>query len=782
VFVPESLKRQNELIRTLQEQLEVTERDLANQKWVMQQFLQSPSWRITAPLRWIFRWLRKSTSKKGQPASEAFISSPSGRAVAAGDVSDQTDPAGTVKELYASQYRLNLQTFLTSSATLDLPVHGDPEVSILIVTFNRAELTFACLRSICENYPERSEVIIVDNASSDATSQLLHRIRGARILRNPENLHFLLAVNQAAKEARAPYLLMLNNDAQLLPGSLRSALETIRSDRQIGAVGGKIVLLDGSLQEAGSMIWRDGSCLGYGRGDNPFSSPYMFRRDVDYCSAAFLLTPRGVWEKEHGFDETFRPAYYEETDYCMRLWQRGLRVVYDPAVVVLHYEFASAVSTASALELQAAHRKIFAAKHASALLRHLDSGLSSILAGRTHPAAGPSVPRRALYIDDRVPHVWLGSGFPRARTVLLALRKFGFFVSIFTLATLDEEWTTVYSDLPRDIEVINEMGASLLEAFLRQRHDYYDAIIVSRPHNMNVFKPILEKSPEWFARTSVIYDAEALFAPRDIGLRAVRGERLSPAEVEKIHTAEVALAAVADCVIAVSEADRAAFQARGIERVHLLGHSLEADPTPSKFEERAGFLFVGVIAEDDSPNGDSLIWFLSEVWPHIRKGLGDRARLTIAGANESGRVRDLAGPEVTLTGTVENISTLYDRARVFVAPTRFAAGMPHKVHEAAARGLPVVGTPVLSTQLEWTDDLQMKVASDAAIFAEKCIALHEDENTWNRIRTNALDAIRVDCSPPSFERHLREILDLEIPHKSKAGRGNPSGIGSIGAG
>jgi GT2 family glycosyltransferase len=764
VFVPESLRRQNELIRTLQEQLEVTERDLANQKWVMQQFLRSPSWRITAPLRWISRQFRSNTNAGGRPASEAV--SPGPRTTVAGPTSGRTDAAATLKELYASQYRFQLQNFLTSNAALNLPVHDDPEVSILIVTFNRAELTFACLRSICENYSERSEVIIVDNASTDATSQLLDRIRGARIFRNRENLNFLLAVNQAAKEARAPYLLMLNNDAQLLPGSLRAALETIQSDQLIGAVGGRIVLLDGSLQEAGSIVWRDGSCLGYGRGDNPFSSPYMFRRDVDYCSAAFLLTPRGVWEEECGFDETFRPAYYEETDYCMRLWRRGLRVVYDPAAVVLHYEFASAVSTASALELQAVHRKMFAEKHASALLTHLDPGVSSILAARTHPALGPSVPPRALYIDDRVPHVWLGSGFPRARTILLALRKFGFFVSIFTLATLEEEWTTVYSDLPRDIEVINEMGTSLLEAFLRQRHGYYDAIIVSRPHNMNAFRPILEKHPEWFTRTSVVYDAEALFAPRDIGLRKVRGERLSAAEVEKIHADEVALAAFADCVIAVSERDRAAFQTRGIERVHLLGHSLEADPTPAKFDERCGFLFAGTIAEDDSPNGDSLIWFLSEVWPHVRERLGDRVTLTIAGTNESGRVHDLAGPEIKLTGPTKDISSLYNRARVFVAPTRFAAGMPHKVHEAAARGLPVVGTAILSSQLGWTDDLQMKVANDAVSFAENCIALHQNETTWTRIRARALDAIREECSPLAFERQLRAMLTSEMDHQA----------------
>jgi GT2 family glycosyltransferase len=138
----------------------------------------------------------------------------------------------------------------------------------LIVLYNRAELTLACLRSLGKPLGT-PEIIIVDNASSDDTSKLLNRLSGVHVIRNSENLNFLLAVNQAAREAHGKYLLVLNNDAQLLPGALRSALGTIGSSSDIGAVGGRLVLLDGTLQEAGSIVWRDGSCLGYGRGDDP---------------------------------------------------------------------------------------------------------------------------------------------------------------------------------------------------------------------------------------------------------------------------------------------------------------------------------------------------------------------------------------------------------------------------------------------------------------------------------------------------------------------------------
>jgi glycosyltransferase involved in cell wall biosynthesis len=521
-------------------------------------------------------------------------------------------------------------------------------------------------------------------------------------------------------------------------------------------VGGRIILLDGSLQEAGSIVWRDGSCLGYGRGDNPFSSTYMFRRDVDYCSGAFLLTPRRVWKALGGFDETFKPAYYEETDYCMRLWERNLRVVYDPYAAVLHHEFASSSSTADAIALQARHRHVFAARHAQRLQQHLDAATDAVLAARTHRAM-PQRPR-VLFIDDQAPHRTLGSGVPRARTILLSLVKRRIFVTLFPMVVVDEEWASVYSDLPRDIEVINDAGLALLEAFLRNRRGYYDAIVVSRAHNMKILAPILEAHPDWREEVSIIYDAEAFLAPREIGRMEILGTPSPANEAGRIHKQEAALAACADCVVAVSEADRALFHEYGIRHVHVLGHSLEAKEPKLSFEQRHGFLFVGSIHEDTSPNGDSMVWFLSEIWPSIRERLGGTATLTIAGLHKSERLKAMAGPGIQVTGPVDDLSGYYESARVFIAPTRFAAGIPHKVHESASRGVPAVVTPLLAGQLGWRHGAEVLTGGNAAEFAARCIQLHEERDTWLRVRQAALAAVSRDCSEDVFQERISEIL------------------------
>jgi GT2 family glycosyltransferase len=753
--------RQNELIRSLHRQLEATERELASQKWLFEKFLQSPSWRLTFPLRWI--------AKQVRAIREWFIRRPSSTEAAESRPDPQTDaalidagPPGVsaldsplnIKQFFTELYSLQLQSFLAADSTLSLPHSDRPEVSVILVLYNRAELTFACLRSLTENHTERMEIILVDNASQDQTLLLLDRLRGARVIRNLENRNFLLAVNQAAKEARGEHLLLLNNDAQLLPGSLQSALRAIRSATDIGAVGGRLILLDGTLQEAGSILWRDGSCLGYGRGDNPFAPMYMFRRDVDYCSGAFLLTPRRIWEDLGGFDEAFKPAYYEETDYCARLWQRGLRVVYDPNSVLLHYEFASSESARRAVDLQAEHQRVFAARHRSLLATRLASDVNAILPARTKEHNV----KRVLFIDDQAPHSWLGSGFPRARAILLTLLKQGYFVTFYPLSVIEESWSSVYSDMPGEIEFIMGYGLTLLEPFLRNRPRYYETVFISRPHNMEKVKPLLEAHPDWFEAVHVVYDAEAIFAAREITLRQLSGTSLSDEDADTLMQSEIDLASAADCVAAVSKLDAGRFREHGIENVCVIGHSLSAEPTTRGFEQRQGFLFVGAIHEEASPNGDSIIWFLEEVLPKIRDELGNDIPIIIAGVNKSERVRTLASPGVQITGEMPDLTDLYDNARVFVAPTRYAAGIPHKVHEAAARGVPIVATPLLASQLGWQDGNPFLVAADANEFAAKCVELHRNCELWAMLREAALARIRTECSAETFEEAVKDCV------------------------
>jgi GT2 family glycosyltransferase len=750
-FKPEVFRTQLESVRALRQELAIKEKELADQKWVYEQFLQSPTWRFTYPVRWAANQFRNIRKLFTAGSSESMDST---SVELAGEELEDSDPNTglTTKSSYDHQFRIWFESFLVSGSRLELPQSKTPKVSILLVLFNRSELTFACLRSIVESRSEDLEVIIVDNASTDDTPKLLDRVCGARIIRNPTNPHFLLAANQAAREAKGEHILLLNNDAQLLPGTVSSALRTLTSAPDIGAVGGKIVLMDGSLQEAGSIVWNNGSCFGYGRGDDPLAPEYMFRRDVDYCSGAFLMTPRRVWEQLGGFDETFKPAYYEEADYCMRLWERGLRVVYEPDAVVIHYEFGSSNNTSNVATLQIEHQRIFMERHHAALKKHTSSNAGDALNARSR-----NTNDRILFLDDRVPHTWLGSGFPRARKMLLSLLKLGFFVSVYPLSETNEAWDLVYADLPREVEVLTGHGTLMLEMFLRGRRNYYKFIVVSRPHNMKILQSMMLAHPDWFTNIQIVYDAEALFSRRDAMLQKLTGNPWSVREIQEELNKEIVLASEAHSVISVSARESAEFSQNGVRNVRVIGHAIDADPHPVEFERRSGLLFVGAIHSETSPNADSMIWFLTEVFPSIQKKLGKTIRLTIAGVNESLRIRNLAGPSVHITGYVPDLGELYACARLFIAPTRYAAGLPHKIHEAAAHGLPVVATPLLASQLEWTER-ELAIADDAESFASRCCELYVDPEKWLSKRNAALERVKIDCSPETFDKSVRNVF------------------------
>ena len=223
-----------------------------------------------------------------------------------------------------------------------------PTVSIIIPCHNGVALTDACLRSLVETLPAsfRGEIIVVDDASTDGTADALRTWAAAdprvKSLRNPKNRGFLETANRGAEAATGDFLVFLNNDLVLLPGWLPPLLRTFRDFPKAGGVGGKLIFPDGTLQEAGGMIFRDGSAAHFGRGDHELDALlYNFVRPADYCSAALFATPRALFAKLGGFDRAYVPAYYEDTDYCCAVRAAGRRIYYQPESAAIHVEGAS---------------------------------------------------------------------------------------------------------------------------------------------------------------------------------------------------------------------------------------------------------------------------------------------------------------------------------------------------------------------------------------------------------------------------------------------------------
>jgi GT2 family glycosyltransferase len=714
----------------------------------------SMSWRITAPLRAAILMLRGRGFRIRPPRTK----SPPVPGLLTDSVMDYRS---AMRALFANR----LAAFLAGSGILALPQAMEPDVSIILVLHNQAALTFGCLCSIAECLGPQSgvEVVILDNASTDATGTLLARVAGARLIFSPENLHFLRGVNRAVREARGRNILLLNNDAQILPGTLEAAIRALRSAGNVGAVGGRIILPDGTLQEAGSILWRDGTATGYGRGRPPDDPEFDFRRDVDYCSGAFLLTPREIFEQLGGFDERYVPAYYEEVDYCVRLHQAGLRVVFEPDVVVIHYEFGSSAGSEAALALQRRNHAVFRDRHAEWLAHRPAPGQT--LAGRSRPR-GP----RVLVVDDRVPHVHLGSGYPRARDMLFEIAATGAEVTLFPMVPHRESRAQVRGTLDVEIEVMLGHDNRTLRSFLEERRGHYDGIVVCRPHNMRDFRSAIGRDRALLGDAVLIYDAEAIFAFRQILQRRVAGHPVPAETAQRMVADEIALVGDVDAVLTVSEQEKMIFERHGVSSAHLLGYPIVLEPGTTPFAARDGFLFVGAMPGDDSPNADSLRWFAAEVLPLLRREFGEGLRLQVVGQCDAPSVRALDGAALDLLGPVEDLRPFFENARVMVAPTRFAAGIPHKVHQAAAFGVPVVTTSLIAEQANWRDGSDLLAASDATGFAEACTRLYRDEALWNAIRSSALDRCAADCSPEAFRQSIGVILDMIVSRSHAAKR------------
>lgn len=215
----------------------------------------------------------------------------------------------------------------------------EPIVSIIIPVYNQFSYTYTCLKSVKEHTKNIAyEVILADDCSTDQTKNIRQVVENIVISRMNYNAGFLYNCNQASKIAKGEYILFLNNDTQVTEKWLDALVELAQHDDTIGMVGSKLVYPNGKLQEAGGIVWNDGSAWNYGRNCSPFEPEFNYLRETDYISGAAIMIRKNLWEKIGGFDVRFAPAYYEDTDLAFEVRKQGFKVVYQPLSCVVHFE------------------------------------------------------------------------------------------------------------------------------------------------------------------------------------------------------------------------------------------------------------------------------------------------------------------------------------------------------------------------------------------------------------------------------------------------------------
>lgn len=216
-----------------------------------------------------------------------------------------------------------------------------PLVSIIMANWNGGVIYENCLQSLSWiNYPNW-ELIVIDNGSSDGTTSLSldHRfdIKKTHLIKNKINVGFAPANNQGVEIAKGNYLLLLNNDTLVNPDFLNVMVDKMEREKDLGVMQPKIRMMDtpGYLDNAGSFFTRIGFLHHWGFGKRD-SREFDREREVFATKGACMLIKRSVLNATEGlFDDDF-VSYFEETDFCWRVWLSGFRVLYYPRTEIRH--------------------------------------------------------------------------------------------------------------------------------------------------------------------------------------------------------------------------------------------------------------------------------------------------------------------------------------------------------------------------------------------------------------------------------------------------------------
>ena len=604
------------------------------------------------------------------------------------------------------------------------PAASHPVVSVIITSYGAVPHTLRCLAALARDRSGVAlEVIVIDDAAPDPEVAVLARVPGLRLIRNPARLGYLRSCNEGAAAARGAYLLLLNNDTEPAPDAIAAMLALFRARPDTGAVGARLLFPDGCLQEAGGIIWRDGSGWNYGRGDDPDKPEYNYVREVDYCSAAALMLPRALFARLGGFDPRYAPAYYEDTDLAFRLRDAGHPVLYQPRARVVHVEGVSHGTdpAAGGKAYQLVNRTRFTERWAAVLAsEHYEPG-THVLRARDHARRRQVV----LVLDHYVPQPDRDAGSCNILNYIDALLADGAVVKFWPH---NREYSPGYTEALQDrgVEVFHGGRGEAFAEWIAAQGGALDLVLLSRP---DVAQAALASLKRHTGARLVYYGHDLHF--RRLRLQAeVTGDAQAAAAAARMERIERWVWRSVDLVLypSAEEATTVAglepgVRAQAVPAFGFVDFGQERAPP-----EGADLLFVGGFAHP--PNEAAVLWFVRQILPLVQ-ARHPAARLVVAGSHPGPQVRALEREGVVIRADLAagELRALYRAARVVVAPLRYGAGVKLKVAEALREGTPLVTTTIGAQGLAGIEQVA-SIADDPAAFAAAVTALLDDPAWW----------------------------------------------------
>ena len=724
-------------------------------EWV----LSTASWRLTKPFRVLGRMLKNfGKARAWNPLRWPLLLSQAIRTLSTEGFKGALQRSQSTRQQHQppeSVESVTIENIGDPTPPPEFPEVRHPDVSVVIPVYNQWAFTAACLRSLAETHCDATfEVIVVDDHSSDETARWMSEIEGVTYLRNEKNLGFIGSCNHGAKSARGHFIVMLNNDTQVLDGWLDALIDTFRHFPDTGIAGASLVYPDGKMQEAGGIIFSDASGWNYGKGDHADRPEYHYTREVDYCSGACIMLETALFRELGGFDTRFSPAYYEDTDLAFRARARGLKVRIQPAAVIVHHEGVTSGTDLSqgVKQHQVVNREKFRERWKNELEQYPDpindpDDGTEIRRARDHRLKG-----RILVIDAYTPEPDQDSGSVRLCYLMNCMTQLGYGVT-FMADNRSHAGSYTTSLQQAGIEVIYSPWADSLQQFFADRGAEFDFVMISRHYIASNYLSLIRR-----------HCPGAKFIFDTVDLHYLREERMAELEdslplkrtAAQTRRSELAVIEAADATIVVSPVEKTVLEeAAPGAKVHVISNVHEVTGSQCSFQKRKDIFFVG--GYQHPPNIDAATWFVGEIWPLVRKELPD-IEFHLIGSKAPEQIRALNGNGVRFHGFVKTLEPWLDGCRMAVAPLRYGAGIKGKVNMSMARGQPVVATPMAVEGMFAKAGHDVLVAESAEAFAAEVVRLYRDEALWNRVSEAGLENVRQYFSVETATLGLQQLL------------------------
>ena len=632
-----------------------------------------------------------------------------------------------------------------------------PMTSIIIPVYNNIELTKRCLHSIY-NIGTRSpfEVIIVDDCSTDDYASLTKDFPEVRVIRNEKNSGFLLTVNRGAKEAKGEYILILNNDTEVVPGWLDELTTALYKHPEAGMIGSQLIhLRTGTLQESGNLICKNGDMMPLGRGEDPNHPQFTYFREVDFCSAASIILRKKVFVDEmDGFDRIYVPAYFEDPDLGLRLKKAGYKNYVCPLSRVLHQEMAS---YGDALDDKCAkNRGVFMGRWG----KYLEE--NALYRDRNEPNECMKFPRpRIMYIDAETPMADRGSGGMDAIFFMEYMIKRGYDV------VFHGEYTPGYT--PKYTTILLRMGVECVYEPQRKIWEYLAAagwtfsyIFVSRIYQARCFDRLLKK---YCPQAAYIFDTVDVHFVREqleADLKDDDDLRKLAADTKRY---ELAISEAADATIVISSDEKKLlendYKLTNVYHIPQARELFGLAPNPN----RRGAVFIG---SAHPPNMDGLRYFHDEILPLLPRDfkltiIGEALRMMIGKSDE---YKDLLKcPQYNFVGFVEDLGTELNNAKITIAPLRYGAGTKGKVASSMSYGVPCVSSRFGTEGTGMVHGDNIMIAKTPQEFADYIMQLMNDEKLWKKISDGGIKFIKDNYAPETVEKMMDKLFaDVDKRH------------------